>query len=88
MLMTIQDKSDLYFVMEFTKKQICEFQLQHHCEKKVCAEETHECRAEKPEDSAGLEHGRCETIYGEFIAPWIARLCGGLSRQTQQERTS
>ena len=33
MLMTIQDKNDLYFVMEFTKKQSCEFQLQGHCEK-------------------------------------------------------
>ena len=33
MPMTIQDKSDLYFVMEFTRKQSREFQLQSHCEK-------------------------------------------------------
>ncbi len=33
MLMTIQDKNDIYFVMEFTRKQSCEFQLQSHCEK-------------------------------------------------------
>ena len=33
MLMTIQEESDLYFVMEFTKKQSFEFQMQNHCEK-------------------------------------------------------